>query len=235
MISIVVPAYQEESRVGQTIRALSAYLESQDPGAEIILVCDGCTDRTAEVATAAFSAPSCRLHVIELARNKGKGHAVRAGVEKASGEYVFFTDADLAFAPDLIREFVARLAAGADVVIAQRRPGERYAGTPRRALGAVSRALVGGLVLPGIPDSQAGFKGFTRHAALDLFSRLTIQRFLFDLEILVMARRRHYRIETVAVDWRDRPGSTVRLVADSLGGLRDLLLILFRKLAGRYR
>jgi dolichyl-phosphate beta-glucosyltransferase len=101
-------------------------------------------------------------------------------------------------------------------------------------LAAGSRFLVGNLVLPGTRDSQAGYKGFSQAAAKDLFSRLRTSRFLFDLEILVMATRKNYKIEKVYVDWQDRPGSTVRIFVDSMRSLRDLLLIMLRSMTGRY-
>jgi dolichyl-phosphate beta-glucosyltransferase len=234
LISLVIPAYQEEKRIGHTIGSWSAYLERHHPGTEVIVVCDGCTDRTAEVARRAFFATGCTLEVIELATNEGKGYAVRAGMREAAGEYLFFTDADLSYPPETMDELLPRLRDGADVVIAQRREKKTYQGPGRRILGVVSGFLVEYLVLPGIRDSQAGHKAFTRQAGKDLFSRLRTRRFLFDLEILVMAQRRKYRIEKVLVDWEDRPGSTVRIVVDSLRSLRDLLLIYARRVSGRY-
>jgi dolichyl-phosphate beta-glucosyltransferase len=224
LISLIIPAYQEEKRIGQTIGSWSAYLERHHPGTEVIVVCDGCTDRTAEVVRRAFFATGCTLEVIELAKNEGKGYAVRAGMREAAGEYLFFTDADLSYQPETMDELLRRLRDGADVVIAQRREKKTCQGLGRRILGVVSGFLVGYL-LSGIRDSQAGHKAFTRQAGKDLFSRLRTRRFLFDLEILVMAQRQKYRIEKVLVDWEDRPGSTVRVVVDSLRSLRDLLLI----------
>ena len=235
MVSLVIPAYQEEARLGETIRRLSAYIQARHPGTEIIVVCDGCTDRTADVARAAFAASSCTLRVIELPRNQGKGHAVRVGMLAATGTHLLFTDADLSFEPEAMDSLLERLEKGADVVIAQRTLATTYSSLARYSLGALSWLLVRRLVPPGVRDSQAGYKGFSSAAAKDLFERLRVRRFLFDLELLVMAGRRGYRIETVTVDWVDRPGSTVRIVADSTTALRDLMLIALRDLAGRYR
>lgn len=235
MVSVIVPAYQEEARLGESIRRLSQYVQMHYPGTEVIVVCDGCTDRTAEVARTAFAAPSCSLDIIELPRNQGKGHAVRVGMLAATGTQLLFTDADLSFSPETIGLLLERLENGADVVIAQRTAATAYPGLARRALGALSRVLVRRFVPPGVRDSQAGCKGFSREAGKDLFRRLRVQRFLFDVELLVMARRRGYRIDTVTVDWSDRPGSRVRIVADSARALRDLTLIAIRDLTGRYR
>lgn len=233
-ISVIVPAFQEEKRIGITIEALSAYLETHYAGAELIVVCDGCTDGTASVARQSFNAPSCTLKVIEVFPNQGKGNAVKTGILEASGEYLFFTDADLSFAPETMEPFLAKLQEGAQVVIAQRKKETTYPSFGRRALAEVSRFLVGNFVLPGIRDSQAGYKSFTREAGRDLFSRLRTSRFLFDLEILVMARQKKYQIDKVYVDWEDRPGSTVRIFMDSMRSARDLLLIVWRSKTGQY-
>jgi dolichyl-phosphate beta-glucosyltransferase len=233
-ISLIIPAYQEEKRIGATISAISQYLERHHPDTELIVVCDGCTDGTAREAKTAFSAPSCRLKMIELAANQGKGNAVRVGVDAASGNFLFFTDADLSFAPEVMEEFLQRLQDGADIAIAQRKKNSQYPGVGRRLLALFSRFLVGNFILPGIRDTQAGYKAFTAGAAKYLFSRLRTSRFLFDLEILVMARRRNYRIDKVYVDWEDRPGSTVNLVRDTLRSAFDLAKILLRSWTGQY-
>ena len=234
-ISLIVPAYQEEKRIGMTIENLSAYLEANHPGTEVIVVCDGCTDSTAAVARSAFVAPSCTLKVLELSPNAGKGFAVRAGVQEAGGDYIFFTDADLSFAPEVMDLFLPVLLNGADVVIAQRSKAHEYPGLGRRLLAKCSRLLIGNLILPGLRDTQAGYKAFRASVAKYLFARLLTNRFLFDLEILFMAKQKGLRIEKVYVDWQDRPGSTVRLYVDTLRSARDLLLIYARSVTGAYR
>jgi dolichyl-phosphate beta-glucosyltransferase len=233
-ISMVVPAFQEGRRIGPTIAQLSAYLNQHYPGSELIVVCDGCTDNTALVAKENFGAPACEFKLIELPINRGKGAAVQAGVEAALGDYIFYTDADLSFAPEVLELFLPKLEDGADVAIAQRNKQQTYPGAGRRLLARISRFIVGNLVLPGIRDTQAGYKGFRRAAAKPLFRQLQVKRFLFDLEILVMARANNLRIEKVYVDWQDRPGSTVRIGLDTARAARDLVLICLRSLLGRY-
>jgi dolichyl-phosphate beta-glucosyltransferase len=120
-------------------------------------------------------------------------------------------------------------------VVAQRKKETQYPSWGRRFVAVASRALVGNLVLPGIRDTQAGFKGFTRNEARFLFSRARIRRFLFDLEILMMARRKGFKIQKVYVDWQDVPGSTVRLFLDTSRSVRDLILILFYLTFGFYK
>jgi glycosyltransferase involved in cell wall biosynthesis len=227
-ISLVIPAYQEEKRIAHTIDSLSTYLEKTHPGTELIVVCDGCTDGTAATARSSFKSSTCTLKVIELTPNQGKGAAVQAGMLEAKGDYIFFTDADLSFEPELLELFLHALLEGADVAAAQRKKETKYPGLGRKVLAKVSRFLVGNLVLPGMRDTQAGYKGFKREAARYLFKRLKTKRFLFDLEILMRARKKGYRIEKVLVDWKDQPGSTVRLYVDTMRAARDLIFICTR-------
>jgi dolichyl-phosphate beta-glucosyltransferase len=234
-ISLIVPAYNEEKRIPQTMAALSHYLDENHPGAELIVVCDGCADKTAETARNSFVGKECQLQVIELPENQGKGNAVKQGMLAASGEYLFFTDADLSFEPEVLGEFLQGLKNGADIVVAQRKKETQYTNSARSFVAVSSRWLVGNFVLPGIRDTQAGFKGFKREAAKKLFAVARIKRFLFDLEILLLAHHKGYRIDKVYVDWVDRPGSTVRIYAETVISLRDLLLILFWLATGQYR
>jgi dolichyl-phosphate beta-glucosyltransferase len=234
-LSIVFPAYQEEKRIGMTMEAWSKFLSAQHPGTEVIVVCDGCTDGTAQAARSAFNAKNCQLKVIELSPNRGKGNAVSVGVLAARGTTVVFTDSDLSYEPELLEDFLHQIDAGADVVIAQRRKKTQYPGLGRRILAIGSRFLVGNFLLPGIRDTQAGFKAFKQTAARDLFPRAKTKRFLFDLEILVIARTKGLKIEKVYVDWQDREGSTVRIFVDTVRSLRDLMLIYSRVIFGAYK
>jgi glycosyltransferase involved in cell wall biosynthesis len=233
-LSLIIPAFQEEKRIGDSLVAITQYLDAHYPGAELIVVCDGCRDRTAEVARSILAKTLCRSQVIELATNQGKGAAVRAGMMAASSDFRMFTDADLSYSPDLIPQFLDKLQDGADVVIAQREKKTKYESLKRRVLAQLSRALVGNFLLPGIRDTQAGLKGFTRSAAEYLFPRLRTTRFLFDLEALMIARRKGLRIEKIYVDWVDRKGSTVQVGLDTARSIRDLSLICFWNLIGAY-
>jgi dolichyl-phosphate beta-glucosyltransferase len=233
-ISVVVPAYQEEKRIAQTVVAFSRFLSENYPGAELIVVCDGCTDNTAGVVRENFAGDRCQLKVIELTANQGKGQAVKEGMLAAAGRYLFFTDADLSFQPQVLNSLLEPLRNGADIAISQRKKETRYPGLGRRIIASGSRFLIGNIVLPGIRDTQAGFKGFRREPAQFLFKRARIKRFLFDLEILILARRCGFKIEKVYVDWTDRAGSTVSVVVDSLRSMRDLVLILFWVATNQY-
>ena len=229
-ISIIIPAFQEEKRIGHTMKELAHYLKKQQIDSEIILVLDGCTDQTAAVAQAAIAQTEQTLTVLDLKRNSGKGYAVKRGIMAARGKYLYFMDADLSFAPDLIGTFKERLQSGADIVIAQRQKSASYSEFGRRVLAAISRAVIGNIFLPGIRDTQAGFKAFQRHIAHTLFSELKTFGYLFDFELLLAARSRGYTIEKVYVEWSDRPGSKVCLIRDSMSALIDLIFILVRNL-----
>jgi dolichyl-phosphate beta-glucosyltransferase len=217
------------------MEAWSMFLSAHHPGTEVIVVCDGCTDGTAAEARKSFTAESCQLKIIEVSPNQGKGNAVSVGVMAAQGGVIVFTDSDLSYEPSLLDDFLHQINAGADVVIAQRQKKTQYPGLGRRMLALGSRFLVGNFLLPGIRDTQAGFKAFKQSAARDLFPRARTKRFLFDLEILVIARAQQLKIEKVYVDWQDREGSTVRIFVDTMRSIRDLMLIYWRVLLGAYK
>ena len=227
-LSIVIPAYNEERRIGASLEKVRAYLASKPFAAEVIVVDDGSTDRTSAVARETLPAGP-PLRTIRLESNQGKGYAVRTGVLASTGETVLFTDADLSTPIEELDKFLTRLEEGFDVVIGSRAvPGcdirVRQA-RPREAMGKFFNRLVRLFVMKGCPDTQCGFKVFRRKAALDLFSRLETKGFAFDVEVLLLARKRGYRIAEVPVVWCDSPPSRVRLVKSSWQMLRELLRI----------
>jgi dolichyl-phosphate beta-glucosyltransferase len=228
LLSIVIPAYQEEKRIGATLEELAKYLRGRDDELELIVVSGGSTDDTVSVALKFSHELGRRYKVIDLPRARGKGAAVRAGVREASGKFVLFTDADLAYEPALFDRFVAQLEAGADIVIAQRTGTTEYASRGRRWVAKTSRSLFENFITPGIGDTQAGLKAFTHAAAKDLFSRQVINGLIFDVEILILARQRRYRIAKAFVDWQDKPGSTIRLGRDSARAVFDLVRVFWR-------
>lgn len=229
LLTIVIPAYQEEQRIGPTLDELAKFLRGRaDHEVELIVVSGGSTDRTVAIARRYENLFAAQLRVLDLPAAKGKGAAVRAGVNEAAGKFVLFTDADLAYEPKLFNDFVARLESGADIVIAQRTGKTAYAGMARRWVAAASRFVFERFITPGIGDTQAGLKAFTRAAAKDLFAQQRINGLLFDVEILMLAHRRNYRVEKAYVDWQDKPGSTIRLTRDSARALLDLTKLFWR-------
>lgn len=227
--SIVIPAYNEAARIDAAVRAARAWLDGHG-GGELLVVDDGSTDDTAA------RAERLGATVIRFPANRGKGAAVRAGMLAATGDPVLFADADLSTpieAWDLLR---ARHDAGAEVVFGVRTRDSvtvRQA-LPRVWLGRAGNWLVRALLARGVHDTQCGFKSFRLAAARAIFERVTIERFGFDMEILVVAQRRGLRVDTVPVPWANDPRSTVRPVRDALRTLGDVRRIWWNKVRGRY-
>jgi dolichyl-phosphate beta-glucosyltransferase len=236
-LSIVIPAFNEEARVGPTLRDYAAYCRQAARRVELIVVDDGSLDRTSAVVNELASQyPEIRL--IRLAENHGKGHAVRSGVVNAQGKMVLFADADGATPLPEVERLEAALAAGADVAIGSRALHDTRvkvnARLYRRLIGRIFHRMVETLTVPGVKDTQCGFKLFRGPVAHDLFSRMRIRGFSFDVEVLMMAQRRGYRIAEVPVNWTHQPGSKVNLVTDSARMLRDLFIIRGRYMSGQY-
>jgi len=229
--SVVVPAFNEAMRLPRYLEEIVSYLVSRGEPWEVIVVDDGSTDGTADVARAmAARRPEVRL--LSQAPNAGKGAAVRAGMLAARGACRLFTDADGATPIAEVKRLEAALSAGADVAIGSRAmsaTGVVVRARPHRvAAGRVFNALAEWLGLAGIHDSQCGFKAFTAAAAADLFPRLAVAGFGFDVELLLRARARGWRVVEVAVNWEDQPASKV-------GVLRDGPRMLWQILGARRR
>ena len=236
-LSIVFPAYDEAARLEPTLREAAAFVRERGLATELIVVDDGSRDRTgALVLRLADEIEGLRL--IRLAANRGKGHAVRTGVVNAVGARILFADADGATPMAELRRLAAALDAGADVAIGSReRPSAETrvrARLHRRAIGRAFHLLVRALTVRGFADTQCGFKLFTARAAHDLFSRMRMDGFSFDVELLLMARLRGYRVAEVPVNWTHVPGSRVNLVLDSARMAADLFAIRAHALRGDY-
>jgi dolichyl-phosphate beta-glucosyltransferase len=236
-LSVVIPAFNEEARLGPTLRDYLGYCRDTGRHAELIVVDDGSLDRTSAVVNAlAREHPEIRL--IRLAENHGKGHAVRSGVVNARGRLILFADADGATPLAEVERLEEAITAGADVAIGSRALHDARvrvkARLYRRVIGRIFHGLVETLTVPGVKDTQCGFKLFRGPVAHDLFSRMRIRGFSFDVEVLMMAQRRGYRIAEVPVNWTHQPGSKVNLVTDSARMLGDLFVIRGRYLSGQY-
>jgi glycosyltransferase involved in cell wall biosynthesis len=228
-LSIVVPAYNEEHRLPPTLARLHAYLSAQPLRYEIVVVDDGSRDATCAVVQAAMaSIPNLRL--VRQTPNRGKGAAVRLGMLAARGQLRVMSDADGSMSPDQLPRLLAPITAcKAEVAI-----GSRYAEGAksdikqpwyrvlwsRIANQAVQRSLV-----PGVRDTQCGFKAFTAEAARDLFARGRIDGWAFDLEILALARRAGYAIAEVGVEWTDDRRSRVNPLKDMWKVVREAMTI----------
>jgi dolichyl-phosphate beta-glucosyltransferase len=236
-LSIVIPAYNEEARLGPTLRDYVAYCRARGLHVELIVVDDGSLDRTSVVVNQ-FAAQQPEVRLIRLAENHGKGHAVRSGVVNCRGHLVLFADADGATPLSEIERLEAALAQGADVAIGSRALQDGRvtvrAKLYRRVIGRIFHGIVEALTVPGVKDTQCGFKLFRGPVAHDLFTRMRVRGFSFDVEVLMMAQRRGYRIAEVPVNWTHQPGSKVNLVTDSARMFCDLFVIRGRYMSGAY-
>ena len=224
-LSVVIPAYNEEDRIGPTLNAMAAYLQSQSYSWDMLIVSDGSSDRTEEIAEE-FCKDRSNAHLIAYKPNRGKGNAVRVGIIAATGERVLFMDADLATPPEETSKVMAHMDQGADVVIGSRplKESQLEVRQPlhREAFGRMSNMLVQLIGVRGIKDTQCGFKLFTHNAAQEIFKRQKMNGFSFDMEVLMIARDLGLRIDEVPIRWADQKGSKVVLWRDAPKVLIDL-------------
>jgi dolichyl-phosphate beta-glucosyltransferase len=252
-LSVVVPAYNEERRLPDTLEQILAYLDRQAYRFELIVADDGSADRTAVLVEAlAARRPNADdgnsgLRLLRL-DHRGKGFAVRAGALSAHGEYVLLCDADLATPIEEWEKLYERFAQGYEVVIGSREGlGARRLGEPwyRHLMGRVFNFIVRAVAVGGIQDTQCGFKALRQAVAADLFRRVRIYGddapvvrgaavTAYDVELLFLARRRGYRIAEVPVIWRYGTETKVSPLRDSLRNLRDVLRVRWYALRGRY-
>jgi glycosyltransferase involved in cell wall biosynthesis len=246
-LSLVIPAYNEAARIEAAVHDAAAWLAAQPFSTELIVVDDGSDDGTAELAERALAATTCG-RVLRVA-HRGKAAAVRAGMEAAGGDEIAFCDADLATPLGYLRDLRTAIASGCDLAIGSREGiGARRIGEPiyRHIMGRVFNALVRLLLVPGVPDTQCGFKLFRREAARDLLARSRLYRdesavisgprvTAFDVELLAIARRRGYRICPVPVVWTYGAGSKVRPARDTWHNVRDVMRVWVHARRGSYR
>ena len=210
--SVVIPAYNEAFRLPAYLKEVQAYFEGRDEPYEVVVVDDGSRDGTAErVREVAAGRASVRVH--SLARNRGKGHAVRAGMERAIGSLRLMADADGATPIAEVARLEAEVVAGADLAVGSRVLADpsvvRRVRVHRKLSGHVFNFLVRRLGVGSVVDTQCGFKLFRGEVAEVLFPLVATDGFGFDVELLMLAERRGYRIAEVPVNWADQPGSKV--------------------------
>ena len=236
--SIVIPAFNEQARIGETLERVMECVQTYKWAAEVLVVNDGSSDHTAAIVSdAARRYPNLRL--IENPGNRGKGYSVRNGMLQARGAIAMFTDADLSAPIEEAELLFAAIADGADIAI-----GSRWLDRSRQTLRQpLYRRLFGRcfnwltrliMHLP-LADTQCGFKAFRRDAARTIFARQRIERWGFDPEILYIALRLGMRIQEVPVTWGHDDRSRISYLKDGLKMLEDLLKVRFYSLAGYYR
>lgn len=224
--SVVIPAYNEAARLPSYLRQVTAFFDGRGDPYEIIVVDDGSDDATRDHVRE-LQASHDELRLIALPRNRGKGYAVRLGMVNARGTFRLFPDADGATPIGELERLERALQAGADVAIGSRALKDPAVSVQARRhrvwAGRVFSVAVSCLGLRGIADSQCGFKCFRGPVAEDLFRALRTDGFGFDVELLLLARRRRYRIVEVAVNWADQAGSKVKVLTDSPRMLAQIL------------
>ncbi len=244
-LSLVIPCFNEESRLPHTLAVVLGHLRACSYAWELLIVDDGSEDGTANVGRKAAESPRVRLLELE---HHGKAAAVRAGVDASLGRVVVFTDADLSTPVHYVDDALSLLSTDWDVVIGTREgKGARRLGEPayRHMMGRLFNYLVQLLAVRGISDTQCGFKGFRSSVARDLFARALLYRDAstvvqgplvtgFDVELLFLARRNGYRLCQLPVTWTHVSGSKVRPGTDSLLMVRDILRVRLNDLRHRY-
>ena len=239
-LSVIIPAHNEAGRILPYLRQIADYFQQHERSYELLVVDDGSTDATAAVVER-FAHYTPPVQLLRLPRCRGKGAAVRHGIQSAAGYLQLFADADGATPIDELTRLEKALAEGADVAIGSRALAARlpdfavHARVYRSLLGFVFNAAVQLSGIRGISDTQCGFKLFRRVVAQELFGYASIDGFGFDLELLHLAQQRGYRIAEVPVNWSDQPGSKVRVLRDGLAMLRDLAVIRRNSSRGCYR
>jgi dolichyl-phosphate beta-glucosyltransferase len=214
-LSVIIPCYNERTRLRRTIDDVAAWAARRDRTIEIIVADDGSTDGTADLA-AGWADDVRGLRVVRLPRNQGKGAAVRAGMLAALSDRRAFIDADGAVPFEDIDMLEQALAEGADVAVGSRvvDASKVNARVHRQFVGVFFRALVRALLVRTVDDTQCGFKLFTARAAEMLFAEQRIPGFAFDVEVIGRAERAGLRVAEVAVRWREQAGSKVRIARD---------------------
>ncbi len=238
-LSVIVPAYNEEQLIRATLDGLYSFLSARSETFEIVVVDDGSQDRTVAAVKDWQKSSDVRLKLLVNESNRGKGFSVRRGMLESCGQYMIFIDADLPYELDAIDAFLSALQSGHDLALGSRvLPGSEVRGVSaiRYLAGQVFSWLEQSVLSTGLADTQCGFKAFTSTAAKEIFRRLTIDGFGFDVEMVFVARKLGYNIQPVAVQMIDRHRlSRVRLVEDSIKMFVNLFTIRWLDWRGKYK
>jgi dolichyl-phosphate beta-glucosyltransferase len=234
-LSLIFPAYNEEQRLPETLKQVFDFSKKQSYTVEVIVVENGSTDRTFQIAQE-FHTNHPELQVLQNA-HRGKGKAIQQGILAAQGEYRFMCDVDLSMPLEEINRFLPPAIQGCDIAIASREaPGAVRYEEPyyRHFVGRIYNGLIRFMSLPGLQDTQCGFKCFSKKAAEDLFPRQTLTGWSFDVEILFIAQLLGYKIVEIPINWYYNPHSKISVMRDSLKMGLDLLTIRLNALRGVY-
>jgi len=235
-LSIVIPAFNEEMRLPVTLAQISAYIRVSKRETEVIVVDDGSSDRTSQVANS-FRGEIRRLRVVANDENRGKGYSVRRGMLEAQGRIVLFTDADLSAPIDEADKLIAALE-DHDVAIGSRALDRKLISVRqsvfRENAGIVFNLVVRAILRLPFVDTQCGFKAFRRGPCQIIFRQQRIERFGFDPELLYLARHHGLRAVEIPVRWAHSPATKVSMLRDSIRMFLDIFLIRWNALRGQY-
>jgi len=235
-LSIVIPSFNEELRLPVTLADISSYIRASKRETEVIVVDDGSTDRTGDIA-GSFRGEIQRLRVIRNEQNRGKGYSVRRGMLEARGRIVLFTDADLSAPIDEADKLIAALA-DHDVAIGSRALNRKLISVRqslfRENAGIIFNLIVRAILRLPFVDTQCGFKAFRRERCQIIFQQQRIERFGFDPELLYLARHHGLRSIEIPVRWAHSPATKVSMLRDSLQMFLDVFIIRWNALKGRY-
>jgi dolichyl-phosphate beta-glucosyltransferase len=239
-ISIIIPSYNEEKRISDTLKRVKEYMSSQDYPYEILVVIDGAKDKTAEISKS-FLENWPELRVIDNKQNNGKGYVVRQGMLEAKGDYRVFTDADNSTDISHLEKMVQKFKGGFDIVMGTRDYKDAVGAKQaipqsgfKRLLGNLGNLFIQILVVPGVWDTQAGFKGFSAQSAEKIFSQLKITRWGFDIEVWALARKFKYKITMIPIYWENNAESHVKASA-YIAVLFETIKIRMNLWSGKYR
>jgi dolichyl-phosphate beta-glucosyltransferase len=237
-LSVIIPAYNEEERIGGTLDDLTAYFAAVDYPVEVIVVDDGSTDGTAELVRSKIGGP-LPLQLLDYGRNEGKGFAVRHGITRASGDYRLFFDADGSTPIDQVEKFWPQFESGFDVALGSRAlpDSDVVVHQPwyRETMGRTFNLMVRLLTVRGFHDTQCGFKAFSRPAVEIIFGRQRLAGFGFDVELLYIAQMHGLRAVEVPVKWINSPSSRVHPIRDASRMFLELIKIRWLAWRGAYR
>ncbi len=229
-LSIVIPAYNEERNIGEALKRITEFCTLKAWVWELIVVSDGSKDKTnAILAEYLQTHRALPIHAIVNETNSGKGFACRRGIEQAQGQYILITDTDLSSPIKEVVRLIAALEKGADVAIGSRalraKDCDVQQSFKRHLSGRIFNAIVQMVILPGLQDTQCGFKCFKREAAKKLFKAQVLDGFSFDVEVLYLARKMGYSITEVPVMWMQGMDTRVSLFRDSTRMVQDIFKI----------
>jgi len=236
LLSLIIPAYNEEKRISNTLDWFVKYLTGQNYTYEIITVNDGSTDNTQNLLIN-YSTRYSFIKILRNAKNMGKGYSVKRGIEEAKGEYILFSDADLAVRPEYIYSIIKELKSEVDIVIGSRAAEGAETENPQPKLrgmfGGFFNSIVKRFIIHDFLDTQCGFKGFKANVAKTICKEQTLCGYCFDIEILLIAEKYGYFIKEIPVVWNDKTGSKLGIL-DSPAILLELAKIKINQIKGRY-